>query len=201
MRIREDKKEKKKKKTELTRLLSVARFRISAVSSISTIKVLLSLNRSSLAPILENNLSTIPIVAASAGTKEPICARMAIRAVCRRKVDFPAMFGPVMTCILPASEWSETELGVKTRPHVKRPTSTEGCRPLVISYTLLESPSFVSLSVFFGRCAYARDLAYPSVIVGFTNLSSPAIFAKDSATSNSSTIFEFRRRQNEYSLI
>ena len=129
----------------------MARFRISAVSSISTIKVLLSLNRSSLAPILENSLSTIPIVAAPAGTKEPICARMAIRAVCRRKVDFPAMFGPVMTCILPASEWSETELGVKTRPHIKRPTSTDGCRPLVISYTLLESPSFLSWSFFFGQ--------------------------------------------------
>lgn len=80
----------------LTKLLDVACLRISAVSSISTINVLRSRKRSSLAPILENNRSMIPIVALSAGTNEPVCASIAISAVCRSKVDFPAMFGPVM---------------------------------------------------------------------------------------------------------
>jgi len=43
--------------------------------------------------------------------------------------------------------------------------------------------------------------AYSSVIVGFTNMSSLATLAKDRAISNSSTTFEFLRRENEYSLI
>lgn len=79
-----------------TRLLSVAFRSISAVSCISTMKVLLSLNKSSFAPILEKILSTIPIVALSAGTKDPTCARTAIRALCRSTLDLPLMLGPVI---------------------------------------------------------------------------------------------------------
>lgn len=60
-----------------------------AYSTISNMKVLLSLNKSSLAPILLNTLSTIPISAASAGTKLPHCARIQMTAVCLRRVDFP----------------------------------------------------------------------------------------------------------------
>ena len=39
---------------------------------------------------------TIPIVAASAGTNDPICAINAMSATCRKFVDLPDMFGPVM---------------------------------------------------------------------------------------------------------
>ena len=39
----------------------------------------------------------LPIFALDAGTKLPICAIRAINAFWRRKVDLPAMFGPVMT--------------------------------------------------------------------------------------------------------
>ena len=68
--------------------------------SISTIKALRSQYRSSLAPILENNLLTMPMRAWSARTNEPTCAKMAIKVVWRRNVDFPVIFGPVMTCKL-----------------------------------------------------------------------------------------------------
>lgn len=110
---------------ERTRLFGVARRRISAVSSISTMNVLLSLNKSSFAPTLENNLSTIPMTACSAGTNDPVCARIAIRAVWRKSVDLPAMFGPVMICRREEGV-NETVLGVKTRPALMRPSSTVG---------------------------------------------------------------------------
>ncbi len=41
-------------------------------------------------------LSTTPILADEAGTKEPICAIRVIRATCLIYVDFPAIFGPVI---------------------------------------------------------------------------------------------------------
>ncbi len=80
-----------------TKLFGVARRKISLASSISTMNVLRSRKRSSLAPTREKTRSMIPISAESAGTKDPVCARMAISAVCRSNVDFPAMLGPVMT--------------------------------------------------------------------------------------------------------
>ena len=70
-------------------------FRIAAVSTISTMKVERPRARSSAAPTREKSASTTPICAAFAGTKLPACARIAISAFWRRKVDFPAMFGPV----------------------------------------------------------------------------------------------------------
>lgn len=45
--------------------------------------------RSSEAPTRLNSRSTTPICADPAGTKEPICARIAISAFWRRKVDYP----------------------------------------------------------------------------------------------------------------
>ena len=43
----------------------------------------------------------MPIRAREAGTKLPICAISAISAFWRRKVDLPAMFGPVISQIWP----------------------------------------------------------------------------------------------------
>ncbi|MNY33865.1 hypothetical protein D3C86_1681640 [compost metagenome] len=74
---------------------------MAAVSTISTMKVERPRARSSDAPTRENSRSTTPIWAASAGTKEPICARMVISAFWRRKVDLPPMFGPVSSQIAP----------------------------------------------------------------------------------------------------
>ena len=54
---------------------------MSATSVISTMKVLWPLLRSSLAPMRVNTRSTTPMLAALAGTKEPICAMSAISAV------------------------------------------------------------------------------------------------------------------------
>src|SRR6202046_2419184 len=58
--------------------------------------------RSSAAPTRENSRSTTPIWAARAGTKLPIWARTAISAFWRRKVDLPAIFGPVINQMRPA---------------------------------------------------------------------------------------------------
>jgi len=41
-------------------------------------------------------LSTTPILAESAGTKEPICAIIVINATCLIYVDLPAILGPVI---------------------------------------------------------------------------------------------------------
>jgi hypothetical protein len=88
-------------------------------------KVLLLRNKSSLAPTRENIPSITPMVAESAGTNEPVWARMAIRAVCRNRVDLPAMLGPVMTCS-GLSSAKETVLGLKTFPALSKPSSTVG---------------------------------------------------------------------------
>ena len=45
--------------------------------------------KSSVAPILENILSTFPIFALVAGTNEPDWAKITIKAFWRKKVDFP----------------------------------------------------------------------------------------------------------------
>ena len=96
-----------------------------AYSTISNMKVLLSLNKSSLAPILLNTLSTMPISAASAGTKLPHCASIQMTAVCLKRVDFPPWFGPVMRC-----RWEEGFIvvlfGVNERAEVRRADSTAG---------------------------------------------------------------------------
>ncbi|MNL56870.1 hypothetical protein D3C87_1803920 [compost metagenome] len=70
-----------------------------AVSVISTMNVLSPLLRLSLAPTLVKTLSTSPIAADLAGTKEPIWAISTMSAVWRSNADLPAMFGPVMMMI------------------------------------------------------------------------------------------------------
>ena len=52
-----------------------------ATSLISTMKVLCPAERSSEAPMRVKTLSTMPVVALRAGTKEPICAMSTMRAV------------------------------------------------------------------------------------------------------------------------
>ena len=64
---------------------AVARLlRMAAVSTISTMKVERPRAMSSAAPTRENSRSTAPILAWRAGTKLPICARMAMSAFWRR---------------------------------------------------------------------------------------------------------------------
>ena len=56
----------------------------------------------------------MPICAASAGTKAPICARIAISAFWRRNVDLPAMFGPVTSQSRPMPSGDRSQsLGTK----------------------------------------------------------------------------------------
>ena len=88
---------------------SVQERRISADSLISTRNVDSPRERLSEAPTLQNILSTIGIVTFFAGTKDPIWARSTIKATCLRKVDLPAMLGPVMRENLLGVE--EKELG------------------------------------------------------------------------------------------
>ena len=63
--------------------LSVELFKMFAVSFISTMKVELPRASSSLAPTLLKILSTSPILHSRAGTKEPVCAISAMRAIWR----------------------------------------------------------------------------------------------------------------------
>ena len=59
-----------------------------------------------------DTLSTKPIRAALAGTKDPICAMMQIRAVWRNNADLPLIFGPVIIIICEESESSSRELAI-----------------------------------------------------------------------------------------
>ncbi len=77
-------------------------------SFISTMKVDSPEEILSLAPTRVKILSTKPIEAASAGTNEPVCAISVIRAVWRRRADFPLMFGPVIIIICVESGSSST---------------------------------------------------------------------------------------------
>ena len=74
-------------------------FIILEVSFISTIKVDSPDEILSFAPTLVNNLSITPISADLAGTKQPICAIMRIKAVCLKSADFPLILGPVIIII------------------------------------------------------------------------------------------------------
>ena len=86
--------------------------RIAAVSTISTMKVERPRARSSAAPTRLNRRSTMPMWADFAGTYEPIWASMAISAFWRRKVDLPAMLGPVTSQMRPASPARRPEIAV-----------------------------------------------------------------------------------------
>ena len=69
--------------SKISRLLGVALLRIYATSFISTMNVESPEARSSDAPTRVKMLSTRPISAWSAGTKEPICASSTMSATCR----------------------------------------------------------------------------------------------------------------------
>ena len=81
--------------SRMTSERAVAWFRMPAVSTISTMKVERPRARSSAAPTRENRRSTMPMRAERAGTNAPIWASTTISAFWRRKVDLPAMLGPV----------------------------------------------------------------------------------------------------------
>ena len=70
-------------------------------------------DRLSAAPTRVNTRSHTPIVAAFAGTNEPICASSAICATCRMYVDLPAMFGPVISTSCSAPGSSRQSFGTK----------------------------------------------------------------------------------------
>ena len=76
----------------------------------------------------------MPICAASAGTKLPICARMAISAFWRRKVDLPAMLGPVTSHSRPLAFGDRSQsLGTKAAALAAcSAASTTGWRPRVM---------------------------------------------------------------------
>ena len=112
-----------------------------ATSVISTMKVDCPDARSSDAPTRVKMRSEIPISASVAGTKEPVCASRAIRAVWRMYVDFPAIFGPVITAMRFSSLSSKVSFSTKRPLSIMR--STTGCRPP----TMRSGPSAVS----FGR--------------------------------------------------
>ena len=69
--------------SKMIRLFWVAFFRMSATSAISIIKVDWPADKSSEAPTRVKMLSTMPISATAAGTKQPIWAMMVMMAVCR----------------------------------------------------------------------------------------------------------------------
>gem|GEM_PF-4878819 len=81
--------------SRMTKDRGPAWLRMVAVSTISTMKVERPRARSSAAPTRLNRRSMTPITAFSAGTKAPICARMAMSAFWRKSVLLPAMLGPV----------------------------------------------------------------------------------------------------------
>ncbi len=118
--------------SRMTRLRGVALFRMLAVSVISTMNVLWPRLSSSVAPTRANRRSTTPIRALLAGTKLPICARIAIRATWRMYVLLPAMFGPVIRTI-EASGPSRASLGTKSPAGIR--ASRTGCRPASTSRT------------------------------------------------------------------
>ncbi len=125
-----------------TRLLSVILLRIFAASFISTINVDSPSDILSEAPTRVNILSTNPIVADSAGTKEPICASKTIRAVCRSSADLPAIFGPVIISICCSSLSKYTSFAIYGTSSGSC-LSITGWRPFFISIT--------SVSSIFGR--------------------------------------------------
>ena len=111
-----------------------------ATSVISTIKVDCPEARSSEAPTLVNILSTIHILAESAGTKLPVCAIRTISAVCLIYVDLPAILGPVIIVTLfdELSRYVSLDINIS----LVIIFSTTGCRPFLIS--------IIPLSLIFG---------------------------------------------------
>ena len=106
---------------------------MAAVSVISTRNVLWPRARLSWAPIRVNTRSTTPIRALRAGTKLPTWASSTMSAACRMYVDFPAMFGPVITRHSTSPDASRRSFGTNRAPSVL--SSSTGCRPSWMSMT------------------------------------------------------------------
>ena len=117
-----------------TKERGVTLLRMFEASVISTIKVDSPNEMLSEAPTRVKILSTIPMRARSAGTKQPICANSTIRAVCRNKADLPAIFGPVIIIICWCSVSSNTSLGTYCSP-IGNCVSITGWRPCLMSNT------------------------------------------------------------------
>src|SRR3546814_4182064 len=97
------------------RLRAEILLRILAVSFISTMKVDSPEERLSEAPTRVKSLSTHPILAEAAGTKEPAWLISTMSAVCRKIADLPAILGPVIINTCSASVSSRISLGIYSR--------------------------------------------------------------------------------------
>ena len=122
------------------RLFWDALFKIFAASCISTKKVLSPFAILSEAPTRVKILSTIPMLAAFAGTKQPTCASNTIKPTCLRKHDLPLILGPVKMIIWLSPVSSFVSLGIYLSPTGKRRSIT-GWRPSLI---IISSPSLTS---------------------------------------------------------
>ena len=131
----------------------VALLSMFAVSCISTRNVDLPRARSSPAPMRVNTRSSTPIRIDDAGTNEPICAITAIVATWRMYVDFPAMFGPVMSIIWSVVVLRNAEFG--TNGSASGSCSIIGCLPSVISRTSESSTTGLTYPAASARSASA----------------------------------------------
>ncbi len=157
-------------------------FRIAAVSTISTMKVERPRARSSAAPTRLKTASTTPISAARAGTKLPACASIAISAFCRKKVDFPAMFGPVRSQMRPGfrfpSAWTPDGRGRHVSPHPE--VRSPACR------ASLEGPRSQS---------FPTKLCPPRLSACFDHRVAPAVDGEGEALRRPSAAHSSRRPQ------
>ena len=108
----------------------VALLRMFAVSCISTMNVDSPRASWSEAPTRVKMRSKMPRRAFEAGTNEPAWLRRTISATWRRYVDFPPMFGPVMTWMPLRSRTMSVWLGMKRSEAICsmtgwRPSSTQ----------------------------------------------------------------------------
>ncbi len=83
-----------------------------AASFISTMNVDSPSEMLSEAPTRVNTLSTMPICAESAATKQPVWAMITFSAVWRSRADLPDMLGPVIMSIWADSLLRVTELAM-----------------------------------------------------------------------------------------
>ncbi len=89
---------------------------IDAASVISTMKVDSPSEMLSEAPTRVNILSTTPMRALSAATKQPVWASSTLMAVWRSSADLPDMLGPVMIMTCVESFERLTELAIYFSP-------------------------------------------------------------------------------------
>ena len=102
---------------------AVARRNMAPVSLNSTINVDCPPARLSFAPMRTNTASMAVISNFAAGTSAPTCAIIAAKHTCRKYVDFPPIFGPVIKQNPGASPPSRTSFGTKDRAN----DDAQGC--------------------------------------------------------------------------